>query len=353
MGTRMLLLCCCAALAASCTTTSPDGGSSIPDEARTTTTVAATSTTTVAPGTSVPQSSDAVPSWFRFGDDGLRFVADGVESLLVPDPVSWAAADYLGGVVFRYGSTVDRPGVYRLTAGSTDPELVSSDVVLPTRFDDRASIVTIAVGTTDEDYALDRVEVVDLLSGERMAAMGSLGYVGQDGGVTPSSAGGRLIAGVEWLASGSCRTDTAVALWSIDEGGAIDSPPSPISSTCDETCEPAGFGARLSPDGSLLAVLHAPVAKWPCPDLEDIGDEEWMASVVGTPVALSVLDLATGAEVWSESTPFPATLADFDGRYMVLHGSTPTSVIVDTESDREPFEIDGWIVLDRDPELAG
>jgi hypothetical protein len=347
----MLLLCWCVALVvASCGATSLDGTSSIPDEART--------TTTAAPGTTAPPPSDAVPSWFRIGDDGLWLVADGSESLLVPEPVSWAAADYLGGVVFRYGWQVDRPGVYRLLAGSSDPELVSSYAALPTRFDGRASLVTFVevLDQLDAEGIVERVEVIDLLSGERVPVTGSFGYAGQDRGGVPSSAGGRLLAGIEWIASGSCGTDTAVVLWSIDEGGAIDSPYNPFPDMCNVendilTCEPAGLGARLSPDGSLLAVLHAPVAKWPCPDLDDIGDEEWMATVAGTPVALSVIDLGTGADVWSGSTPFPATLADFDGRYLVLHGSNPISVIVDTVGDHEPIDVDGWIVLDRDAEL--
>ncbi len=384
MGTRMLLVCWCVALVgASCGAPSLDGESVTPDEARTTTTVAVTTTTVVpgtaaptsttsmspttdAPGTSDPTPSDGAPSWFRFGDDGLWLVADDVESLLAPEPVSWAAADYLGGVVFRYGWQVDRPGVYRLMAGSTDPQLVSSHWALPILFDGRASLAILEAPSGDDGYGIDRVELVDLVSGERVVVEGSFGSAGQDGGGVPSNAGGHLLVGIQWIAVGSCGTDTAVVLWSIDERGPIDDPHNPFPSMChleDEAyvCDPAGLGARLSPDGSLLAVLHAPVAKWPFPDLDEVGDEEWMATVAGTAVALSVIDLGTGTNVWTGSTPFPATLADFDGRYLVLHTQAPTarvelspapiSVIVDTVGDHGREEVRGWIVLDREAEV--
>ncbi len=356
MGVRVRCLFWCVALVAvACGGIPADDAPTIPG--RTTSSVTADSTTSTSmPTTTSRPHSDDIPSWFRFGDDGLWLVADGIGSHLVRDPVRWAAADYLGGVVFGYGLSVDRPGVYRLMAGSSDPEFVSSHAALSTRIDGRASLVTLVPRETDSEDIIDRVEVVDLVSGDRVITTGSFGYAGQDGGAVPSSAGGHLLAGVQWSASGSCGTDTAVVLWSIEAGGALDSPSS-FPSVCQAendvlTCEPAGLGARLSPDGSLLAVLHAPVAKWPCPDLDDVDDEEWMASVAGTPVALSVIDLGTGAEVWSGSTPFPATLADFDGWYLVVHGRTPTSIVIDTLGDREPVAVEGWIVLDRDPEVT-
>lgn len=314
------------------TTTSPPTTSTTPTTTSTTTTTTSTSTTTTPP---------AVPDHYRFGPDGLSVVVDGVETVLVTEPVMAVHDDFMGGVLYRYDWALERQGTYWLAAGASEP------TVLEPGFD---FWFTALVGGRPTFFFADLqfdeacLEAHDLVSGIERVWYCSSGLAGQDGGLSPGSYGNDLFVGVSWMAVGGEGTDIGIVF--LDRVGRpvdVDANPFP------GTCTPCTLRAMISPDGLMLAYLHWPAAFWDVEGVDEDYDRAfavWQEATADIPARVAVVDLETGAEVWELDVPSSVGLIDFDGRYLVLADDTG-STIHDTASDDGPWTVAGQLRLVR------
>ena len=326
------------------------------DSTTTTTTTVPTSTTTTTTTTTttaaVPEASPEVPAYFRFGDDGLyEGGADGTETQLVNEPIDWAASDHLGGVVFRYARSAQKPGTYRIAAGSAQPLFLTDWWGFTGLVDGRPVLAwVISVFTEDQDHNIG-IGFLDLESGRTWTVEGDFGTGNTDLLQGPECVAGDLALGVPRWYGGGCSTNLSIDVWSISQGGpvAIDHNPQP------ESCDPCELSARLSPDGDLLAWWKVPTAHWPGPDCDFIERVDFWESVADVPASVSVVDLSDGTVLWSTEVGNQDRLVDFDGRWLVTGPWLPLdperSLVYDTHGSTEPVaEIPGRIILNQNLE---
>ena len=308
-----------------------------------TTPPAATTTTILAP---------ALPSYFRFGPDGLHAgQPDGTERLLVGEPVRWAASDRLGGVIFEYSSDARKTGTYRVTAGSTEPEPLSGNRGFTGLVDGRPVYAWLVWGRSQDAAQAVALHGVDLATAEEWEISGSFGSMGEDWIAAPDSLASDLAVGISSGTVGTCSSTEAIHFWSIGLGDPIvhDHNPQP------ESCDPCELSARLSPDGDLLAWWKVPTAHWPGPDCDFIERVDFWESVADVPASVSVVDLSDGTVLWSTEVGNQDRLVDFDGRWLVTGPWLPLdperSLVYDTHGSTEPVaEIPGRIILNQNLE---
>jgi hypothetical protein len=97
-----------------------------------------------------------------------------------------------------------------------------------------------------------------------------------------------------------------------------------------------GIGSAI---GRLLAYRVRPDNKWPCPEYDDVPDEDWFEESRSIPGVVVVLNLETGAEVFRSESAAEERLTDFDGRFLVL-------TTADRRDDVPPDQVD-WVYESR------
>jgi hypothetical protein len=303
----------------------------------------------------------AGPNYYRFGDDGLYRVVDGVETQLETKPVIWAVDDLTGGVIYRFHWQLDPETTYwrkadgsQETFGNHHPQFVASIEGEPTA-------VMMASDEWDADGFDQDVDL--LLVGLRSGAERRLPNIGFDGDgwSFPRSYGDGLFVGVDGAAFGCGYSDTFISFWDGD-GRRIDHQHNPVA----EPCGPCELSAAISPDGRLLAYSKRADApseyhgRLVCGGLDD-----WWVETQEIPSEVVVLDLDTGREVFRVTVPavFRTTsharpaVADFDGRYVAVEQEdylvAGSVTIYDTWGMREPVEVEGGVALIRREPTAG
>ena len=315
----------------------------------TTTSTVAPPTTRIATSTTAPTATTSLgpavagPDFYRFGDDGLFRVADGVETPLESQSVAWATDDLLGGVVYRLHWQLGAETTYWLRADGSQDKM-AHDPGFIAAIDGDPTVVMMVPTSADPD---DRdMVLVDLRSGsERSVA--NIGFDG-DGWSYPTSYGEGLFVGVNGAAFGCGYSDAVLAFWDL-EGRRIDHPRNPVN----EPCGPCELSAAISPDGRLPAYTLRGDAPSEYHGRLVCGEEaEWWNQTQEILAEVVVLDLNTGDEVFRTTAPAQDRLTDFDGRYVVVEqsswsGATPAATILDTWAEQAPITVPGRVTLIR------
>lgn len=329
----------------------------------TTTTTIMVATTSTIPISTTTTIAGGPPPFFRYGYHGVTRVEGERETVLVDVPVVTAWSDGVGGLLFTYhwDSGVDRPlAIRHLAADATEPEVVAPDdqgAYSVINFDGRTAVVRY------DDHADRRCEegslgVYDLDTGARESFADCSFH--EDATGFPGSYGGGLFVGVRRDYLGSCWTDSGILFWNRS-GAEVDvaANPFPFDGWEAPVADwiPCELGARLSPDGRLLAYRFRPDNKWPCPEYDDVPDEDWFEQSRSIPGVVVVLNLETGAKVFRSESAAEERLADFDGRFLVLTTvdqrhvpldqlqRVEASVIVDITGNTPDHTVDGRVRL--------
>ncbi len=283
------------------------------------------------------------PSYYRFGDDGLYRVAHGSETQLDAHPVTWAADDLMGGVIYRWRSQLDPETTDWLRAdGSTDNLL--HDLRFVAHIEGEPTAVVIVPDVNYADEAADML-LVGLRSGyERRVP--DIGFV-LEAWSYPQSYGEGLFVGVDGVAAGCGYSDRVISFWDGD-GNRIQHPHNPVA----EPCHPCELSAAISPDGRLLAYSHRADAPSDSDGRLMCGQrDEWWSETQEILADVVVMDLDTGHEVFRVTAPARTFVIDFDGRFVAVEQGdwvdAKTVTIYDTWGLREPVQVDGGVALMR------
>jgi hypothetical protein len=291
----------------------------------------------------------AGPHYYRYGDDGLYRVVDGVETRLSGDSVFWAYDDLMGGVVYRHSYDESRDVLW-LGANADEPEALSVAGVWDAALVDGQPMLLVSVADPERELCPDYdfggpVMLHDLATGDQ--AFLHCHEEGPDGGLSTyrTSLGADMLVSVEWVMS----TDRRIVFQDLS-GQEVTVDTNPVA----EPCWPCHVSAEISDDGTLLAYSMWPTGFWPLPDDEhESAYETWRAAAETIPVEVTVLDLASGRQLWHMTRDPGIRLTDFDGRYLVVGPSLAVdfgmtgSVIYDTWGIHEPIEFDGGAALIR------
>ncbi|MDJ0496233.1 MAG: hypothetical protein QNJ89_00285 [Acidimicrobiia bacterium] len=287
------------------------------------------------------------PSYYRYGDDGLYRVVEGVETQLETQPIIWAMDDLMGGVVFRRPYDVSSDVLW-LGAGAADPELLPVEGVWDASLVDGRPVLVASLSDPEWEVCPDYdfggpVVLHDLVADEQTFLF--CHEEGPDGGRWFTSLGGNLLVGVEWAMS----TDRRLVFQDLS-GNEVTVGANPVP----EPCLPCHLGVEISDDGALLAYSLWPTAFWPLPAVDyESAYETWRATAENVPVEVAVVDMSSGRELWNKKLDPGVRLADFDGRYLVVGPSYAVdfgakgSVVYDTWGVHEPVEVDGDVALIR------
>jgi hypothetical protein len=299
-------------------------------------------------GLGAPVHVGAGPDFYRYGDDGLFRVVDGVETQLEAAPVLWAADDLMGGVIYRFHWQIDAETTYwlkadgsRETFGYRHPQFVAVVVGEPTS----AMIVSDEWDADSFDHDVDLL-LVGLRSGTERR-LPNIGFDG-DGWSFPLSHGDGLFVGVDGAAVGCGGSDSVISFWDGD-GNRIDHPHNPVA----ESCGPCELSAAISPDGRLLAYSHRADAPSDYHGrLVCGGHDEWWNETQEILANVVVLDLGQGDELFRVTAPARASVVDFDGRYVVVDQGDwvedqRSVIIYDTWGVHEPIALEGGVALIR------
>ncbi len=342
-------------------TTRPGTSGTLP-----TTTISSSTTTTAPPageppdtGSTVPADSTAPPDHYRFGDDGLWRVVDGVETELLDGPVTFAWDDRMGGSI----AGNDTSDLFHFGAGATTPTRLlldepGDDSYGYARFtgvvDGRPVLFFAGIPKGADrdtwpcsDWSLNSR---DLITGEDRF---HLCLPAEDAGLRIRSFAAGLFVGAPLGMCNATSTSTSLDFWDVD-GNPVDIPANPFPP--EASCAPCELSALLSADGSLLAYRFRPDSFWhespyysgdPCDGNPEQYDRWWEESRKVTAV-IAVIDLDTGDTVWTLETGADSDLADFDGRYVVVTTGTGTT-IYDIGHERPPHAVGANVVLARPP----
>lgn len=312
---------------------------------------------------SSPVQVGAGPNYYRFGDDGLHRVADGVETQLEAQPVIRAVDDLMGGVVFLHPGIGDPPrDVWWLRAGATEHELLPVTGVWDAALLDGRSMLLVTIDDPQSqycpkaDYIGPPIALHDLTSGDQTFLV--CHSEGPDGGRYGPSLGDDELVSVERVEVGGFGTDSRIVFTDLS-GSDMTIGTNPVR----ERCWPCRLSAEISDDGSLLAYTLWPTAFWDIPVVDNdyySARDAWRTTAETIPVEAAVVDLATGGELWRTTFDPGVMLADFDGRYLVTSSrgfaelwrvptgfETTGNVIYDTWGIHQPVEVDGGVALIR------
>jgi hypothetical protein len=269
----------------------------------------------------------------------------------VSSEVEWVADDLMGGVVYRLGSGAPPPRLFWLPEGAVAPwpiEQPASPIAV-IAVDGRPILLVSVFGEGDVDYPVS-VGRRDLATGLTSISDVVTSWVGEDGGLRPSTAGGGVLAGAASIAVGSGGTSRQIAFWDL-EGNPVSVAGNPFP----ESCEPCELSIRLGPDGETLAYLYRPDARWPPQEADEIPIDEWWEASQLIPAQLVVVDVATGEEVFRAEVPAGTWLTDYDGRFLVVAevpyrtgDGVVESTVYDALGADEPLTLPGTVVLARD-----
>ncbi len=316
--------------------------------------VAATAGTTTPPPTAIASSVPAegtspptpLPDHYRFGPDGLVLVTD-VPVRLFDGEVWNAQRDGEGGVVFHHESP-SGVAVGRVRAGSTDVEPVTIErpghlagfLVVEGRL---TAVIEDEIGT--EPCPGVAAFLVDVEDGrERLF---TCGLPLEGGSMRLESAGGGLFVGTFDVSAGAGGTSVGLVFWD-DDGGRVEPGANPFPAVLPG-CAPCRLAGRLSPDGTTLAYVYRPDAKWPPAVWDDRSDAEWWESTRAIAADVVVIDLESGRELFRDASPAGAQLTDYDGRYIAVGlpadapGGLPRSLVFDTQGPGAVVEVAGWV----------
>jgi hypothetical protein len=205
----------------------------------------------------------------------------------------------------------------------------------------------------------------DLASGEE-SALTCVGWLGDSGtGVTDLS-GGRFVVerANDYL---NYSTNGGLTIADLSDT-ALDLPgnPYPAAETCgivppgesNSACEVHG---RLSADGRALATWYRPdfvivVGVDAGVPAEVAADQQaWLARIDTVPAVVRVTDLDSGVDSYRTQLPARTSIADFDGRFLVVecraYESDPatcddaSSTIIDITGQQPPIEVPGKVAL--------
>ena len=325
-----------------------------------------TTGTTVLPTTSMPctsstaaatTSSTEVPvtptttaaAYYRYGDDGLVRVVDGVATLLFSQPVAEAFDDHLGGVIFALRPDLDPETTYWIKADGTLTTLPHDPALMATI--NGASTVGELTASTDDEFGLD-LRLIDLRTGAERS-LPDVGFRG-DGWSGPNSFGGSWFVGVERAAFGCGGSDADIVFW--DKNGVrVEHPYNPVP----QPCGPCELSAVISSEGRTLAYsLRADAPSEYHGRLVCGAEDEWWEDTQRFSASVRVLDLLTGKEIFRAAARPQARVADFDGRHLVVEryrwdrpDQPITSLLYDITRLGEPVIVTGRVVLVRS--LAG
>lgn len=364
-----------------------DGGGPSPED----TTLPGTATTTEAPVTMPPTSGPpttgpstsapvtpappttrapspepglaVVPDHYVYGEFGLAVVRDGRRTDLVATPVSWAADDRAGGVLYRTGEQV-----WWWAAGEATPTALAWGGT-PALVEGRPSLVNRQLETPsvcDEQDALQWV-VRDLADGTSTHLL-CAPEMGDSWVRIPSQAGARVVvvSGYDVLGWTSA---TMLQIHGLD-GHELALPGNPygVLGCGHGDTEPCDITGLLSPDGHYLAAWHRPdyqiiVLPPPEADQDEWVDMQraWKERLDTLPARLRVHDLDRGEIVYETALPARSTLVDFDGEWLVVaprsftsdwHDDPGPSTVIDVTGQYPPVEVDGIVALVR-PAAAG
>ncbi len=302
-----------------------------------------------------PVKVGAGPNYYRYGDDGLYRVVDGIEAQLEARPVSLAVDDLMGGVIYRHPGNVSGD-MWWLRAAATEPESLPVAGVLDSALVDGRPMLLVAIEDrqfqhcpNEGDYLGPPLALHDLGTGDQSFLF--CHSSGPDGGRVITSLGDDTLVSVEWVAVGGMGTDLRFVFTDL-LGEEMTVETNPVL----ESCEPCTLNGVISDDGSLLAYTLWPAAFWDFPSGD--GDyasalAEWKTATALVPVDAAVVELASGRELWRKTLDPGVQLADFDGRYILIRPGYPfdlgpdASVIYDTWGIHQPVEVAGGVALIR------
>lgn len=358
---RFGVLCLCVLLVPSCTAsgvedgeapTTPSSSATSPSDTAITSTAAAIATTTSTTIT-VPASTIG-PDYYRYGDDGLFRVVDGVATQLMDGTVERVWDDHMGGVITADVTAID---ILHLAAGETTPTPLfrqHGEGYAYARFtgilDGHPSLLFAGIPEGADlaewpcsDWALNSR---DLGTGEERR---HLCLPIEDAGFDIQSVGGGLFVGAPYGLCGGTGTSSSIQFWDT-AGNPVEMSANPFPPT--ESCAPCELHALISPDGTLLAFRHRPdsfhpdspyYSGPPCGgDAKQV--DAWWEGSQSIAAEIVVLDLESGEELWWTDVPADTQLSDFDGRYLVAVGEGQ-STIYDTAGIHPAMEAPGQVVL--------
>lgn len=343
MHPRRVVVLTAVIVLAACASPADDGA------ARTTSDVAATdhspassmhSTAVVDPSDEAAQSTTSGPVgegpvWpptLVYGWDGIARTDGSLLDLLVAEPVMWAVDDGMGGVLFR--SVAEQPGYAWLRTGADRPERIDLgtegwphlDAVWAEAGTPMALVSRSGHGGTmciDDELATE-MSIRNLVTGDERFLM--CHGEGSDGGEGFTSFGGGLFSAVRWVAVGASSSSAGLSFYD-GTGSPVEVPHNPFP----DSCAPCTLSAHLSPDGTRLAYAHWPTAFWgqPQPADDDVATavERWRAQADEVPTRIVVMDLATGAEIFSTEEDAATHLDGFDGRHLHVASDTHAALI--------------------------
>ncbi|MEA2003093.1 MAG: fimbrillin family protein [Actinomycetota bacterium] len=303
----------------------------------------------------VPVQVGAGPNYYRYGDDGLYRVVNGVETQLSGDSVFRAYDDLMGGVVYRHSYDESRDVLW-LGANADGPKSLSVTGVWDAALVDGQPMLLVSAADPERELCPDHdfgdpVMLHDLATGDQTFL--HCHEEGPDGGLSTygTSLGADMLVSVEWVMS----TDRRIVFQDLS-GQEMTVETNPVA----DPCLPCHLSVEISDDGALLAYSMWPTGFWPLPDDDhESAYETWKPAAETIPVEVAVLDLDSGREMWQTTLDPGIRLTDFDGRHLVVGQSYAVdfgrtgSVIYDTWGVHEPVEVDGDAVLIRQtPELV-
>ncbi len=276
-------------------------------------------------------------SFYRYGDFGLVHVVDGSETLMVDEPVDWAASDYLGGIVYR-----DAEHETRWLRANTDGA-VGFVRGWPAVIEGRPSLVSLEyrpdLCAEPDYYWMEAYVGIDLVSGARNPLF--CDPSGPDGGISLASVGGETSVFVEWEAWGP-STDHQFVFGGLD-GYEIDVRANPVSVSC-APCELTGL---LSPDGTLFAYRHRPDAYWPEAVAAETTQEEWWQQSRSIPADVVVVERENGDEQFRTQVDATTRLVDFDGERLALWDEDADGSLVIDMAGGDEVDAEGRVALER------
>ena len=375
---RWLVVGGCLLLAAACVTadtsapTVPSTTSTavpVSTPASGTTTAAPTPTSTL-PVVSITLPFPTEPRYVVGGPEGVFRVEAGGADLVLPLPdVMWAADDGMGGLLYY-----PVPGVIKhLAAGAATAVTIATDAT-PNYLTMVDGYPCLAISQIQQGECRDADDqhtvLIDLVDFEPHIMVPCVPL--ESAGIHPRSVGGTLALSVDgggwpdeaplWSRlvfrdvhlppSITGLTGWDQAAWDLYAGLELDVAGNPWP----EPCPWCAFDARLSPDGTRLALVEfvpAPsdldTADWSEFDALDVVEQwrRWEEVRRTADVQVSVVEPATGRTVFSALWPGPGGLLDFDGRYLVYqfqgegnHSQFPDNThLIDTDTGTEiPIE---------------
>ena len=316
-----------------------------PTSTTTTTTIPSTTSTTVSETTTTLGVVDGGADYYRYGEDGLFRVQDGVETHLVDDPVDVVWDDHMGGLFYKPRQEITqwlKAGAGPVSIADLDPEdewLTQGGLRFTGLVEGEPTLFY--AGYADPrcyqllGRGLQTNTVQGLMCLPESDAWFDIGSVGDD-----------LLVGVRWEAHGVAGTAVWIRFWDLD-GEIVEVASNPMP----DPCAPCELDALISPDGGLLVYRYLPYSEWPPGDSDAVTEEEWWEQTRLIPADVIVLDLEDGGELWREEVAAEIHLADFDGRYLVAstawwHGPIE-STIYDTWGEHEPLAVPSAVTLTR------